>query len=58
MGLVDATSTATLLKMVTSGRIPSEKMGTHTFKLDDIDNAWNTFANAAQENALKVVLTA
>lgn len=58
MGLVDATSTATLLKMVTSGRIPSEKMGTHKFKLDDIDNAWNTFANAAQENALKVVLTA
>lgn len=58
MGLVDATSTSTLLKMVASGRIPSEKMGTHTFKLDDIDSAWDTFANAAERNALKVVLQA
>ncbi len=58
MGLVDATSTSTLLKMVASGRIPSEKMGTHTFKLSEIDQAWDTFANAAENEALKVVITA
>ncbi|MCB0880645.1 MAG: alcohol dehydrogenase catalytic domain-containing protein [Thermoleophilia bacterium] len=58
MGLVDATSTATLLKMVASGRIASEKMGTHTFTLNDIDNAWDTFQNATKEEALKVVLKA
>lgn len=58
MGLVDATSTATLLKMVASGKLPSEKMGTHTFKLDEIEKAWDVFANSAQERALKVVLKA
>jgi alcohol dehydrogenase len=58
MGLVDATSTATLLKMVRSGRIPSQKMGTHTFALSDIDHAWDVFANAGKEEALKVVLKA
>ena len=58
MGLVDATSTATLMKMVESGNLPSEKMGTHTFKLDEIDRAWDVFANAATEKALKVVLKA
>jgi len=30
MGLVDTVSIPTLLKMVASGRIPAEKMGTHT----------------------------
>ena len=29
MGLVDTVSIPTLLKMVASGRIPAEKMGTH-----------------------------
>ena len=33
MGLVDTVSIPTLLKMVASGKIPSEKMGTHTFTL-------------------------
>lgn len=58
MGLVDATSTATLLKMVAAGSLPSEKMGTHTFKLDEVEKAWDVFANAADEKALKVVLKA
>src|SRR5690242_3780443 len=34
MGLVDTVSIPTLLKMVASGRIPAEKMGTHAFTLD------------------------
>ena len=58
MGLVDATSTPTLLKMVASGKLPSEKMGTHTFKLDEIEQAWEVFANAGREKALKVILKA
>ncbi|MEF3322410.1 zinc-dependent alcohol dehydrogenase family protein [Gulosibacter sp. GYB002] len=58
MGLVDATSTATLLKMVASGKLPSEKMGTHTFALNDIEEAWDVFANAAKNEAIKVVLKA
>lgn len=56
MGLVDTVSIPTLLKMVASGKIPAEKMGTHTFGLDEIDGAYEVFANAAANEALKVVI--
>lgn len=55
-GLVDTTSVPTLMKMVASGKLPAEKMGTHTFDLDDIEEAYRVFSNAADEKALKVVL--
>lgn len=55
-GLVDATSMKTLLKMVQSGKLPAEKMGTHTFALQDIEQAWDVFANAGEHEALKVIL--
>jgi alcohol dehydrogenase len=57
MGLVDTVSIPTLLKMVASGRIPAEKMGTHTFTFDQLDEAYNVFGNAATHGALKVVIT-
>jgi alcohol dehydrogenase len=57
MGLVDTVSIPTLLKMVASGRIPAEKMGTHSFTFDQIDQAYDVFANAAANQALKVVIT-
>jgi alcohol dehydrogenase len=56
MGLVDTVSTPTLLKMVASGRIPSEKMGTHRFTFDQIDEAYEVFKNAAANSALKVII--
>jgi alcohol dehydrogenase len=56
MGLVDTTSIPTLLKMVGSGRIPAEKMGTHTFTFDQMDEAYDVFKNAAAHEALKVVI--
>jgi alcohol dehydrogenase len=56
MGLVDTVSIPTLLTMVASGKIPSEKMGTHTFGLDRIDEAYDVFGNAAAHEALKVVI--
>jgi alcohol dehydrogenase len=58
MGLVDTVSIPTLLRMVAGGRIPAEKMGTHTFPLDRIEEAYGVFADAAAQEALKVVLTA
>ncbi len=58
MGLVDTVSIPTLLTMVASGRIPAEKMGTHTFALDDIVDAYDVFAHAADHLALKVVINA
>jgi len=56
MGLVDTVSIPTLLKMVSSGRIPAEKMGTHSFTFAQIDEAYDVFKNAAANEALKVVI--
>jgi alcohol dehydrogenase len=56
MGLVDTVSIPTLLKMVASGKIPAEKMGTHTFTFDQVDEAYDVFAHAAANEALKVVI--
>ena len=56
MGLVDTVSIPTLLKMVGSGKIPAEKMGTHTFTFDQVDEAYDVFKNAADNLALKVVI--
>jgi alcohol dehydrogenase len=57
MGLVDTVSIPTLLKMVASGRIPVEKMGTHSFTFDRMDEAYDVFKNAAANQALKVIIT-
>lgn len=57
MGLLDTSSIPTLMKMVSSGRIPAEKMGTHTFTFDQMDEAYDMFENAAANSALKVIIT-
>jgi len=56
--LVDTAATAMLLKLVASGKLRPESLVTHRFALGDIMKAYDTFGNAAQERALKVVLTA
>lgn len=57
-GLVDASSTPTLLKLVAEGRLDTTPFATHRFGLDEIDRAYEVFADAANTNALKVVLSA
>ncbi|MBY4382150.1 alcohol dehydrogenase [Rhodococcus sp. 05-2256-B2] len=57
MGLVDTTSIPTLLTMVGTGRIRSELMSTHSFTFDEFDAAYDTFAHAADNSALKVTLS-
>jgi alcohol dehydrogenase len=57
MGLVDTVSIPTLLTMVASGKIPAEKMGTHRFTFAQIGEAYEVFADAAANSALKVVIT-
>ena len=56
-GLVDTYSTATLLQMVSSGQLSTSPFATHHFALADIEKAYETFANAGTEHALKVVIT-
>jgi alcohol dehydrogenase len=57
MGLVNTNTTPMLLKTVTSGKIQPEKLITHHFKLDEIIKAYEVFGNAAEEKAMKVILT-
>lgn len=57
-GLVDTRTTPMLLKAVAAGQLAPRQLITHEFALDDIVRAYDTFANAAKEKALKVVLKA
>ena len=56
-GLVDAYSTATLLRLVTSHQLDATKFITHHFGLNEFDQAYDVFSRAADTGALKVVLT-
>ncbi|OUM02272.1 zinc-dependent alcohol dehydrogenase family protein [Variovorax sp. JS1663] len=56
--LVDTVSIPMLLKTVQSQRIDARQLITHHFKLSDILQAYDTFANAADTKALKVILEA
>ena len=56
--LVDTVSTPMLLKTVQSGKIDPKRLVTHRFKLEAIMEAYETFANAAESKALKVIIEA
>ncbi|MEU4617771.1 MULTISPECIES: zinc-dependent alcohol dehydrogenase family protein [Streptomyces] len=55
-GLVDTSSTPTLLRMMAGGRLPASSMVTHTFPLEQMEEAYDVFSRAADTGALKVVL--
>jgi alcohol dehydrogenase len=57
-GLVSGNTVPTLLKLARDGRIEAEKLGTHHFKLDDIEDAYDVFGAAGEYDALKVVIQA
>jgi len=54
--LVDTVSTPMLLKTLCSHQLDPTPLITHRFKLDDILDAYETFANASQTHALKVLI--
>jgi alcohol dehydrogenase len=55
-GLVDTSSTATLLRMTAAGRFDSGAFVTHRFGLDEMQDAYDVFDRAAESGALKVAL--
>ena len=57
-GLVDTYSTPTLLRLLASRQLDLGQLVTHHFHLDEFMDAYEVFANAADTQALKVVLTA
>jgi alcohol dehydrogenase len=55
-GLVDTYTIPQLMRLVSSGRLDPTLFATHRFALEDTMAAYDTFADAANTNALKVVL--
>jgi alcohol dehydrogenase len=56
-GLVSATTTPMLLRLVAQGKLTPEKFVSHRFAFDSIMEAYDTFGRAAQTKALKVAIT-
>ncbi len=55
-GLVDTYSTPTLLRMLAAGQVDVGGLITHRFGLEEMQDAYDVFADAANTGALKVVL--
>ena len=55
-GLVDTSSTPTLLRLITTGQLDVKPFVTHRFALDEFEEAYDVFARPEDTGALKVVL--
>jgi alcohol dehydrogenase len=56
-GLVNTNTTPMLLKVVSANRMDLKKMITHRFPLSELEHAYQVFLNAAEEKALKIIIT-
>ena len=56
-GLVDTSTIPQLLCLITDGRLAPTTRITHRFRITDTLQGYDTFADAATSDALKVVLT-
>lgn len=56
-GLISATTTPMLLKLVAQGKLKPEQFVTHRFKLDDFMDAYDTFERAADTKAMKLAIS-
>jgi len=57
MGLVSASTTPMLLKLVAQKKLAAERFATHRFTFDQFMDAYDTFGRAAETKALKVVIS-
>ncbi|ARR53340.1 alcohol dehydrogenase [Rhizorhabdus wittichii DC-6] len=55
--LVDTATTPMLLKTVAAGKVDPQLLITHRFSLGAVEEAYDTFARAAETHALKVLIT-
>jgi alcohol dehydrogenase len=56
-GLVDTYSTPTLSRLMANRQLDGARFVNHHFQLDEFMAAYDVFSNAAETDALKVVLT-
>lgn len=56
-GLVSATTTPMLLRLVAQGKLSPEEFVSHRFKLDEMMDAYDTFGRAAETGAMKVAIS-
>ncbi|WP_163543568.1 zinc-dependent alcohol dehydrogenase family protein [Occultella kanbiaonis] len=55
-GLVSATTTPMLLRLVAQGKLEPERFVSHTFAMEDFMDAYDTFGRAAETKAMKVII--
>lgn len=56
-GLVSATTTPMLLRLVAQGKLNPQEFVTHRFRLDDMMTAYDTFSRAAETKAMKLAIS-
>jgi alcohol dehydrogenase len=56
MGLVDTSTTPTLMRLIEARRLDPTVFTTHRFALDEAMDAYDAFADAKTSGAFKVVL--
>lgn len=57
-GLVNANTTEMLMKAISTSSVDYTKMLTHHFKFSELEQAYDVFKHAAENGAMKVVLSA
>ncbi len=57
MGVVNTSSIPALLRMIEAGKLDPHRLISHRFSLDAIVQAYDIFRRAADERAIKIVLT-
>lgn len=55
-GLVNTNTLGMLLKLVAQRALPAQAFVTHEFAFDDVEGAYEVFGNAAEHDALKVLI--
>ncbi|MHA2788501.1 zinc-dependent alcohol dehydrogenase family protein [Corynebacterium sp. S7] len=57
-GIVNTNTIGMLLKTVQNSDLPIKELATHHFNWDELGKAWDTFYNAAENKAMKVIINA
>ena len=57
MGLVNTNTLGMLLKLVVQNKLPVGAFVTHRFGMDNVLGAYDTFGDAANSKALKVLIS-